>query len=55
MENVVNWKRYLQPEYTFKDLKLEDWAKSNKISPHKAAIVLLENTEVINSADFGSL
>lgn len=55
MENVVNSKRYLQPEYTFKDLKLEDWAKSNKISPHKTAIVLLENTEVINSADFGSL
>lgn len=55
MENVVNSKRYLQPEYTFKDLKLEDWAKKNKISPHKTAIKLLENTEVINSADFGSL
>ena len=55
MENVVNSKRYLQPEYTFKDLNLEEWAKSNKISPHKTAIVLLENTEVINSADFGSL
>ena len=55
MENVVNSKRYLQPEYTFKDLNLEVWAKSNKISPHKTAIVLLENTEVINSADFGSL
>ena len=55
MENVVNSKRYLQPEYTFKDLNLEDWAKSNKINPHKTAIVLSENTEVINSADFGSL
>lgn len=55
MENVVNSKRFLQPEYTFKDLNLEEWAKSNKISPHKTAIVLLENTEVIDSADFGSL
>jgi DNA (cytosine-5)-methyltransferase 1 len=55
MENVVNSKRYLQPEYTFKDLNLEDWAKSHKISPHKTAIVLLENTVIINSADFGSL
>ena len=55
MENVVNSKRYLQPEYTFKDLKLEKWAKRNKISPHKTAIKLLENTEVFNSADFGSL
>ena len=55
MENVVNSKLYLQPEYTFKDLNLEDWAKSNKISPHKTAILLLENTAVINSADFGSL
>jgi DNA (cytosine-5)-methyltransferase 1 len=55
MENVVNSKRYLQPEYTFKDLKLDEWAIKNKISPHKTAIKLLENTEVINSADFGSL
>jgi len=55
MENVVNSKRYLQIEYTFKDLDLEDWAKKNKISPHKTAIKLLENTETINSADFGSL
>ena len=55
MENVVNSTRYLQPEYTFKDLNLEEWAKSNKISPHKTAIVLLKNTEVINSADLGSL
>jgi DNA (cytosine-5)-methyltransferase 1 len=55
MENVVNSKRYLQPEYTFKDLGLEEWARKNKIGLHKPAIKLLENTEVINSADFGSL
>lgn len=55
MENVVNSKRYLQPEYTFMDLGLEDWARKNKIGLHKPAIKLLENTEIVNSADFGSL
>lgn len=55
MENVVNSRRYLQPEYTFEDLGLEDWARKNKIGLHKPAIKLLENTEIINSADFGSL
>lgn len=55
MENVINSRRYLQPEYTFKDLNLEVWAKNNKISPRKIAIKLLDNTTIINSADYGSL
>ena len=55
MENVVNSKRYLQHEYTFNDLNLEDWAKLNNINPKSVAIKLLENSEVINSADYGSL
>lgn len=55
MENVINSRRYLQPEYTFKDLGLEEWARKNKIGLHKPAIKLLENSEIINSADFGSL
>jgi len=55
MENVVNSKRYLQPEYTFKDLELTDWANSHKISPHKVAIKLYQNTTVVNSADYGSI
>jgi DNA (cytosine-5)-methyltransferase 1 len=55
MENVVNSRRYLQPEYTFKDLGLQEWARQNKIGLHKPAIKLLDNTEIINSADFGSL
>lgn len=54
MENVVNSKRYLQPEYTFRDLNLTEWAKENRISPNKTAIVLYENTANINSADYGS-
>ncbi len=55
MENVVNSRRYLQTEYTFKDLGLSDWANSHKISPNKIAINLYENTIVVNSADYGSL
>lgn len=55
MENVVNSKRYLQPSYTFKDLGLTEWAKENRISPNKIAIDLLENSTIINSADYGSI
>lgn len=55
MENVVNSKRYLQPSYTFKDLGLTEWANKNRISPNKIAIDLLENSTIINSADYGSI
>ena len=54
MENVVNSKRYLQTQYTFKDLGLTDWANIHRISPLKIAIDLYENSAVINSADYGS-
>ncbi len=55
MENVVNSRRYLQPSYTFKDLNLTDWAQKNRISPNKIAIVLFDNSQIINSADYGSI
>lgn len=55
MENVVNSKRYLQTQYTFKDLGLTEWANKHRISPLKIAIDLFENTSVINSADYGSI
>ncbi|HEU4791138.1 MAG TPA: DNA (cytosine-5-)-methyltransferase [Flavobacterium sp.] len=55
MENVVNSKRYLQTQYTFKDLGLTEWANKFRISPLKIAIDLFENTSVINSADYGSI
>jgi len=55
MENVVNSKRYLQTQYTFKDLGLTEWANRHRISPIKIAIDLFENTTVINSADYGSI
>ena len=55
MENVVNSKRYLQPQYTFKDLGLEDWAKKHRIGALTTAVDLYDNTTVINSADYGSI
>ena len=54
MENVVNSKKYLQTTYTFKDLGLTSWAIKNRISPLKIAIDLIDNTSIINSADYGS-
>jgi DNA (cytosine-5)-methyltransferase 1 len=54
MENVVNSRRYLQTSYTFNDLKLSEWAKKYRISPNSIAINLLENSQIINSADYGS-
>ncbi len=54
MENVVNSRRYLQPQYTFKDLGLEEWAKKLRFSPLQIAIDLYDNSTIINSADYGS-
>jgi len=54
MENVVNSKKYLNEVYTFEDLNLNEWAKQNNINPKKVALSLLENTTIINSADYGS-
>lgn len=54
MENVVNSKKYLKDVYTFEDLNLVNWAKQNKINPKSEALNLLDNTVIINSADYGS-
>lgn len=54
MENVANSRNYLADYYTFNDLGLGDWAKKNKLSPKKHAIILKENQPLINSADYGS-
>lgn len=55
MENVINSRKYLKPVYTFEDLSLSDWANSNGLAPNMIAIVLEGNTQIINSADFGSI
>jgi DNA (cytosine-5)-methyltransferase 1 len=54
MENVSNSKNYLSDYYTFKDLGLSAWAKKNRLSPNKKAIILKDNQPIINSADYGS-
>jgi len=54
MENVANSRNYLADYYTFNDLGLGHWAKKNKLSPNKKAIILKDNQPLINSADYGS-
>jgi len=54
MENVANSRNYLADYYTFNDLGLGQWAKKNKLSPNKKAIILKDNQPLINSADYGS-
>jgi DNA (cytosine-5)-methyltransferase 1 len=54
MENVANSRNYLSHYYTFKDLGLSQWAKDNRYSPDKKAIILENNQPIINSADYGS-
>lgn len=54
MENVVNSKKYLQSNYTFKDLGLADWAKKNNKNPKDIALDFYESSAIINSADYGS-
>jgi len=55
MENVVNSKKHLKPYYSFEDLGLEEWANKYNLKPSDIAIQLEDNSEVINSADFGSM
>lgn len=54
MENVPNSIKHLASEYTFEELGLSDWALKNKIGKSKVAIRLIDNHEIINSADYGS-
>lgn len=54
MENVVNSRKYLKKQYSFKDLGLEEWSLKNKLNPSDIAIDLNLNTNIINSADYGS-
>ena len=53
MENVVNSSKYTKEKYTFKDLDLVEWAKNNQINPNQIAINVKDNTQVLNSSNFG--
>lgn len=55
MENVINSRNFFKPKYTFTDLGLTSWAKKHGLNPNKIAINLLSNSEIINSADYGSI
>jgi DNA (cytosine-5)-methyltransferase 1 len=54
MENVTNSTTYLARTYNFKDLGLSEWAKRNRYSPKKIAIIIEGNSVIINSAEYGS-
>ncbi len=54
MENVPNSKNYIRPTYTFKQLKLETWARTHKIDPNKIALNGSVNGNILNTAEFGT-
>lgn len=53
MENVPNSKNYLRDTYTFRQLKLTDWAKKHGYNPDMVALSGATNGRVLNTADFG--
>src|SRR5690554_4072659 len=54
MENVVNSSKYLNDNYSFRDLNLSEWAINHGFKEDDIAIRLRDNTTVINAADYGS-
>jgi len=54
MENVPNSKKSINPTYTFRELKLEEWATNHKIDPDEIALKGSENGNILNTADFGT-
>lgn len=54
MENVPNSQNFIEESYTFSDLDLDEWAKSQGINPQKVAIRAKNNGGILNSDDYGS-
>lgn len=54
MENVPNSKNFVEDSYTFSDLDLDEWAKSQGINPQKVAIRAKNNGGILHSDDYGS-
>ena len=54
MENVPNSRNYVEPHYTFSDLKLSEWAKSQGLNPGDVAINIKNNGDILSSSDYGS-
>ena len=54
MENVANSQKFLPAVVTFKELDLEEFANDNNLNPHSIALQIKANTQILNSANFGS-
>lgn len=54
MENVPNSLKFIKKQYTFEDLNLAEWAKSNRLDPEQIALRVDGNSVIVNSADYGS-
>ncbi|HEM3600997.1 TPA: DNA cytosine methyltransferase, partial [Streptococcus suis] len=54
MENVPNSQNFIEESYTFSDLDLDEWAKSQGINPRKVAIRAKNNGGILHSDDYGS-
>ncbi len=47
-------RKYIKAHYTFKDLGLEKWAKSEGKEPDAVALEIGTNSTVLNAADYGA-
>ena len=54
MENVPNSRNYVKQVYTFADLGLSDWAKSNSMDPGAIALNVSNNGGVLKASDYGA-
>lgn len=54
LENVPNSRKYIKPRYTFKDLRLEKWARSIGKKPSSIALEIERNNTILNAADYGA-
>lgn len=54
MENVPNSRNYVKQVYTFADLGLGDWAKSNSLDPSAIALNVSNNGGVLKASDYGA-
>lgn len=54
MENVPNSRNYVRRVYTFTDLGLDEWAKSNSLDPGAIALNVSNNGGVLKASDYGA-
>lgn len=54
MENVPNSRNFVKDEYSFSDLALEEWARTNSIDPEQIALRCKNNGDYLIASDYGS-